>query len=353
MDNLKMELRSLSLEEIEEVENTEDDDELFITGNIVTNSYSHVLGREKGKMWREVICPGVFSDAISRALDQGRDINFLDDHNDKKILSSTSNGSLTLLEDENALHISSKISKTSWGKDVFELIKDRLVKGLSFGMKVLKENWQMSPDGVPLRTILAIDLFEISAVMTPAYSETMLESRGIDVISIPEKIEKREMNNKNMNDEQEFTEKMFYDGLTLIADKLDAILNKMDKVDADKTAEDVIEAKEILAATKAVVEQQSATIQQQATLDKENKEANPEERDIDKTGNVDIKVEDAEEVDINTDAKEAEIDSKKIEEPDAEEVEEETKETHEEKNKTEKEFRDLFSKLNLEVPEIE
>lgn len=154
----------------------------ILKGLIQTESFSHVLGNTK--KWREVISKDVFSRAIQRAFDNGRDIDFISDHDDSKILASTKNNSLTLEEDDQGLHVMADIVETSWGKDILALVKSGIITGLSFGMQVNQQRWSKCEDGIDLRIIDDIDLFEVSAVRNPAYPLTNLESRGIEVDDI-------------------------------------------------------------------------------------------------------------------------------------------------------------------------
>lgn len=169
-----MEIRKLNF-------NLEKDENNHLTGVIQTGKMSHVLGKEK--KWREVIGKGVFAKAIANAFANNRDIDFISDHDDSKILASTKNNSFELREDEDGLHISAEVTPTSYGKDVLELVKSGIITGLSFGMIVNSQRWSKCDDGIDLRYIDDIELFEVSAVRTPAYPLTNLENRGIDVVS--------------------------------------------------------------------------------------------------------------------------------------------------------------------------
>lgn len=251
-----IEIRRLDIELSPEVEI--EGKSLIVQGYIAVNSPSHVLGQEGKRKWREIISPGVFKNALAKARRLNQDIDFLAEHDNKKILASTANDSLFLEEDEVGLYIDAKISETSWGKDMFVLVRDGIIKGLSFGMKVLQDDWTVSPDGLPLRTIHEIDLFEISALKVPAYPTTLLESRGLSVaeVEVPKDIEKRDLQGGNImiGENQEVTPQMMYNGMTLIADKLDAILVKIEANATDKTIQGLEDAKLVLAEVKAVAE---------------------------------------------------------------------------------------------------
>ena len=144
-----------------------------------------------GRKFREVIQPGTFANALN----QGSTVDFLYQHDKQKILSTTDNDSLQLHEDDEAgLVMKAKISQTSWGKDAYQLIKDKIVKSMSFGMKVLHDTWLKGSDNIPLRVIDKISLIEVSAVRNPAYVASNIEARGIDIqeVNIPD-MEERDL----------------------------------------------------------------------------------------------------------------------------------------------------------------
>ena len=116
----KVELRSL---DVNFAFDDFDDDVSRVEGIILTGCKSHVLGSPNKKQWQEIIVPGVFGEALERAFDMGRNIEFLENHDPLKILSSTKNGSLTLEENEEGLYFEARIVKTSWGKDLYLLVK--------------------------------------------------------------------------------------------------------------------------------------------------------------------------------------------------------------------------------------
>ncbi|PGM88801.1 HK97 family phage prohead protease [Bacillus cereus] len=119
----------------------------------------------------------------------GNEIHFLAEHENAKILSSTRNGSLHLREDENGLFMEATISDTSWGRDYHTLITDGIIKNMSFGMQVLKDSWEKLADGTYERSISDIYLAEVSAVRNPAYVQSTIQARSIEVVEdvdIPE-----------------------------------------------------------------------------------------------------------------------------------------------------------------------
>lgn len=153
------------------------DGDLLVEGYVnKPGSLSQILG--SARKFKEKIAPGAFTKAIEN---RTKDINLLAEHDGKKILSSTRNGSLELREDERGLFMSAKISPTSWGRDYYQMIKDGLIGNMSFGFRTLKDSWERSGD-LMIRTVHELELFEVSAVENPAYLESAISARGIDVI---------------------------------------------------------------------------------------------------------------------------------------------------------------------------
>ena len=53
---------------------------------------------------------------------------------------------------------------------------------MSFGFKVVGQEWKKLLDGTFERTITDMELFEISVVRTPAYMQSAISARGFDVV---------------------------------------------------------------------------------------------------------------------------------------------------------------------------
>ena len=95
------------------------------------------------------------------------------------------------------------IASTSWGKDYYELINSGILRNMSFGFRTIKDSWRSLESNLYERTIEELELFEVSVVKNPAYSQSTIAARGIDLvkeIEIPKEVktnnqlkEKREM----------------------------------------------------------------------------------------------------------------------------------------------------------------
>lgn len=163
-----------------------------------TGQLSNVLGVTK--RFVEKIAKGAFS----RAIQSGKkDIDFLAEHKGDLILASTRNGSLRLTEDNKGLHMEATIAPTSWGKDYYELINSGILRNMSFGFRTIKDSWRLLESNLYERTIEELELFEVSVVKNPAYSQSTIAARGIHLvkdIEVPKEVkaynqlkEKREM----------------------------------------------------------------------------------------------------------------------------------------------------------------
>lgn len=177
-----------------------------------TNKLSELLGYVD--KFREKIAPG----AWRRALEKGNEIHFLAEHDNKVILSSTRNNSLHLEEDDTGLKMTATISPTSWGKDYYQLIQDKILRNMSFGFKVLKDTWQNMGDYFE-RTVQDLELYEVSVVRDPAYSSSSISARGIDLVEdveIPDEVR----NNEEVQDGKPLYEIRSEEDLNAIAAKI-------------------------------------------------------------------------------------------------------------------------------------
>jgi HK97 family phage prohead protease len=129
---------------------------------IVFNSRSVNLGG-----FTEVIKP----EAVDRTIREGLDVRALVDHDTSKILGRTRAGTLALRKTRSGLAIEVDPPNTSYAKDIMESLERGDVSGMSFGFRVLTDEWRME-DGEPLREITDMIVSEVSFVTFPAYEAT-------------------------------------------------------------------------------------------------------------------------------------------------------------------------------------
>lgn len=145
-------------------------------GGTTVAGYAAVFNSDAdiGGYWVERIAPGAFADTL-----RSDDILALAAHDSARVLGRTSAGTLRLREDSRGLAAEIDLPDTSDGRDVAELVRRGDLKGMSFGFIVRKEQWDEKVDP-PLRTILAVELIEVSAVARPAYGDTSLGMRSLE-----------------------------------------------------------------------------------------------------------------------------------------------------------------------------
>ena len=116
----------------------------------------------------EQIAPGAFSETLKQG-----DVLALIAHDWARVLGRQSSGTLRLKEDGVGLAFELDADLTTpSGQEIFGTVNRRDVRGCSFGFSVLEESW--SDDGdLPVRTLVRIDLGEISILANPAYEETV------------------------------------------------------------------------------------------------------------------------------------------------------------------------------------
>lgn len=173
---------------------TVNEEEMIVEGLVnKTEAWSHTLGQRK--KFKEKIEKGAFT----RAIDNSDRIDFLGEHRSDMLLATTENGSLELWEDEEGLKMRAKIAPTTYGKDLFVLMKNKMVNHMSFGFRSISDKWKKLADGTYERSIGELMLKEVSVVRNPAYPQSAIAARGIDLIEdveIPADLDVEERNDE-------------------------------------------------------------------------------------------------------------------------------------------------------------
>lgn len=150
---------------------------------------------------REKIQRGAFSDSIMNG-----DIRAFWNHNHDIVLGRNKNQSLTLSEDSHGLSFDLQLADTQAGNDAFKLIQRGDVSAMSFGFQVKKDSWERPKnENEPIiRTLLDVNLLEVSPVAFPAYPQTDVGARSLTDFEqqLREKLE--EFNAKEKSEGKEY-----------------------------------------------------------------------------------------------------------------------------------------------------
>jgi len=126
--------------------------------------------------FREIIRRGAFKKTI-----QESDVRALFNHDPNFVLGRNKSGTLTLSEDDKGLRIEIDPPTTQIVRDlVMEPMRRGDIDQMSFGFRAVKDGWTKE-NGKDVRELLEVQLFDISPVTFPAYPQTEVSVRNIDV----------------------------------------------------------------------------------------------------------------------------------------------------------------------------
>lgn len=126
-----------------------------------------------GGAFTESITPGAFRASLAVP---GRDVLALCDHNPEKLLARTRSGTLRVGEDSRGLAFSLDVPDTTLGRDVLTMVERGDISACSFGFRV-----PPGGDAWPARDrreLRAVELLELSLVVSPAYDSTTVAARA-------------------------------------------------------------------------------------------------------------------------------------------------------------------------------
>ena len=145
-------------------------------GTLKVSGYAAVFEEEAniGGAFREVVARGAFTNAIGRD-----DVVFLVNHEGLP-LARTRSGTLTLREDDRGLWMETELDADD--PDV-RAIASKMKRGdldkMSFAFYPRRQQWDDGQDP-PLRTLLEVELVDVSIVTTPAYQGTEIALRAME-----------------------------------------------------------------------------------------------------------------------------------------------------------------------------
>jgi len=152
------------------------------------NCFSDNLGG-----FKEKIAPGAFA----RAIKEKQDVRALFNHNPDVVFGRTTAGTLELSEDKTGLHFSCNMPETQAARDLLTSVDRGDINQCSFGFRATEEKWEDSTEedkgqGIfQIRTLNDCDLFDVSPVTYPAYTQTSCSVRDLWPDGIPSNVEQR------------------------------------------------------------------------------------------------------------------------------------------------------------------
>lgn len=128
--------------------------------------------------FRESIRPGAFTRSL--ASDDAGNILALYEHDRQKPIGRVGSGTLKLSEDKRGLAFEIELPDTTTGRDLDVLVKRGDVSGASFAFTTPKGGDQWTEEsGMYHRTLLDVNLHEITVTSAPAYADTTVAMRAL------------------------------------------------------------------------------------------------------------------------------------------------------------------------------
>ena len=165
MEN-EIEYRDIDLTEIRLI--SEGDKKPLIRGYAaVFDKFSEDLGG-----FIEKVARGAFQKSL-----KSDDVRALFNHEANYVLGRTRSGTLRMAEDDNGLAIEIDPPDTQWARDLQVSIGRRDISQMSFGFRVVSDDWKHVNGKASERTLIEVRLFDISPVTFPAYPQTTVKVR--------------------------------------------------------------------------------------------------------------------------------------------------------------------------------
>ena len=103
-------------------------------------------------------------------------------HDDAALLGRTASGTLRLDVDADGLLYECDLPDTAAGRDVAALAARGDVRASSFAFTVVGDEWGVTEQGFPLRTLTAVALHDVAPVTTPAYPDASAALRSLAAV---------------------------------------------------------------------------------------------------------------------------------------------------------------------------
>lgn len=124
--------------------------------------------------FKEKVARGAFIDSLEKD-----DIRALFNHDPNFVLGRNKSGTLELKEDEKGLYVRIIPPDTQYARDLMKSIERGDINQMSFGFSVEEERWS-TEEGVDVRELRKVKLYDVSPVTFPAYPATDVGVRAME-----------------------------------------------------------------------------------------------------------------------------------------------------------------------------
>lgn len=163
--------REIRIAQLRALEPAEGQSEMIVEGRAVVYDSPTVLWEAGGVKYYEVIARGALDGADLS------DVPFKYNHSDQHmVMARTRNKTLELIPDEQGLSIRANLADTTSGRDLYALIRRGDVDKMSFAFTVAEESYNKDTRTRSIKKFKKI--WDVSAVDTPAYSDTSISARS-------------------------------------------------------------------------------------------------------------------------------------------------------------------------------
>lgn len=159
-----------------------DGDPIGFAGHAALFNTRTWIGPKKWGFWEE-IAEGAFAKTIAEG-----DVRMLLNHDPNFALARSTvtegPGSLRLSEDDIGLATEADMAPTTYARDLAVSLDAGVISQMSFSFLPVREEWSSDEEGDDVRQLREVQLFDVSPVTFPAYTETdaALRSVGLDLL---------------------------------------------------------------------------------------------------------------------------------------------------------------------------
>lgn len=136
--------------------------------NIYVEGYASVFEKRSGNLGGFV--EKVRNTAFNKTVKES-DVRALWNHDPQYVLGRSSAKTLELSVDNNGLYYRALLPNTTYGRDLAELLERRDVRESSFTFFKVQDDWGLTEDGYPERSLIEVGLIDVAPVTFPAYDD--------------------------------------------------------------------------------------------------------------------------------------------------------------------------------------